>query len=674
MDEAKVIQGSALGMAAIATALWRHKLRFDPSEPEWFDRDRFVMSNGHVGLLQYIMLHLSGYKQWTMDELKAYCHPTANNFTNICKTHPEIEFDGLDISTGPLGQGVANAVGMAAANKCLREKFNKDGFNVVQSKVYATTGDACLQEGPALEAISLAGHLKLDNLILIYDNNGVQSDGPITLTFAENVNDKMRACGWYVLEIPDGNHNVDAIITALEVADKHVGQPVFININTTIGHGTTIAGTCKAHHAAFGHDNVKACKKSWGYDPEATHVIPDDVREYWSEVAEKGRRAREKWQDLVARYTERYPDLGNALSALERGHLGPEWRERLLALQPPQGPTPVRQSSGMVFDELWDMLPMFGGSADLSEPNFVLKKPKEAFGPPGDGVRHQSYAGRYVHFGTREHAMAAIANGLAAYSSRDHEHQSRGQAIIPFTATFSMFQLYAAPAIRMGALMKLQVIHIGTHDSIFEGACGPTHQPVELLNLWRSMPNLLNIRPCDAEEAIGAWIMALDHHGPTVLNLNRGAVPLQKGTDRLKMQKGAYVIEEDEQAKVTLVSTGSEVYHAVDAAALLRARGIPARIVSMPCMRRFEQQDRAYVESVIPRDGRPVVSVEAMSMHGWARWATASIGLSRFGTTVHADAVAEYFQLNAKHIARRVAAYLEDLGGRNALLEPWRAI
>ncbi|KAI0395803.1 Transketolase, thiamine diphosphate binding domain-containing protein [Xylariaceae sp. FL0594] len=665
--------GSALGMAAIGTALWRHKLRFDPSCPDWFDRDRFVMSNGHVALLQYIMLHLSGYELWTMEELKAYCHPTALNFTNHCKTHPEIEFDGLDVSTGPLGQGIANAVGMAIANMNLRARFNRDDFQLIQSKVYATTGDACLQEGPALEAISLAGKMKLDNLILIYDNNGIQSDGPISLTFTENVNDKMRACGWYVMEIPDGNHNVDAIITALEHADKHVGQPVFININTTIGIGTAIAGTNKAHHAAFGHDSVKACKASWGYDPEQTHVVPDDVRQYWAEVGRKGRKARNEWESLRARYMERFPEARAAFEAVETGALDPTWKEMMMKLEPAKNKMPVRQSSGAVFDELWKKLPLMGGSADLSEPNFVLREPKQCFGPPDPAIAHQAYAGRYIHFGTREHGMAAIANGIAAYSPRS-EHGDRQQAFIPVTATFSMFQLYAAPAIRMGALMSLKIIHIGTHDSIAEGACGPTHQPVELINLWRSMPNLQYIRPGDAEEAIGAWIMAIEHNGPTVLGLNRGAVPLQKGTDRVKMQKGAYVVVEEPDAQVTLIATGSELYASVDAAEVLKSRGIPARVVSMPCMGRFGQQDQAYMDSVIPRDGRPVVSVEAMSMHGWGRWATASIGLNRFGTTVHADAVSEYFKLTPEHIARRVSDYVADLGGRNALLEPWRAI
>ncbi|KAF2175254.1 hypothetical protein K469DRAFT_765615 [Zopfia rhizophila CBS 207.26] len=658
--------GNALGMAAIATALWRHKLRFDPAQPNWFDRDRFVMSNGHVALLQYIMLHLSGYEIWTADQLKAYCHPTALNFTNICKTHPEIEFDGLDVSTGPLGQGVANAVGMAMANKYLRETFNRDGFNVIQGKVYATTGDACLQEGPALEAISLAGHLKLSNLILIYDNNGVQCDGPITLTFKENVNDKMRACGWYVLEIPDGNTNVRAIMAALEHADGHIGQPIFININTVIGHGTSIAGTCKAHHTAFGHEDVKKCKVSWGYDPEATHIVPDEVRDYWSEIPRKGRLAREIWQRTIERYNARYPELADKLQSIINGNLDPGWKTQLLEYVPDQKKMPIRESSGIIFDMLWRKLPLFGGSADLSAPNFLLREPKEAFGFPSGEVHHQSYRGRYVHFGTREH-------GMAAYSPRS-EHGEQGQAMIPITATFSMFQLYAAPAIRMSALMNLQVIHIGTHDSIAEGACGPTHQPVELINLWRSMPNILYIRPCDAEEAIGAWLMAIDHKGPTVLGLNRGAVPLQAGTDRIKMQKGAYVIEEDQEAKVTLVSTGSDVYQTVEAAKILRESVIATRVVSMPSMGVFAKQDPEYIQSVIPRDGRPVVSIEAMSMHGWARWATASIGLNRFGTTVHADAVAEHFQLNATHIARRVKGYLRDIGDDNALLTPWRSI
>ncbi|TWU71946.1 hypothetical protein ED733_000194 [Metarhizium rileyi] len=408
--------------------------------------------------------------------------------------------------------------------------------------------------------------------------------------------------------------------------------------------------------------------------PEIKHITPPSVTTTSRFAKSLGAMILLPLMWFLKMYDSTGPKSLPKFMAHECGQLSGEWRQQLLSFRPQQGMNSVRQSSGAILDQLWQSLPLFGGSADLSGPNVVLKTPKAVFGPPDDDGK-QSYEGRYVHFGTREHGMAAIANGMAAYSTRkDHKSGKLGQAIIPIAATFSMFQLYAAPAIRMSALMKLQVIHIGTHDSIAEGACGPTHQPVELVNLWRSMPNLLHIRPCDAEEAIGAWIMAVDYKGPTILGLNRGPVPLQGGTDRTKMQKGGYVIEENESAMVTLVSTGSEVYQTVDAAKILRERAISTRIVSMPCMRRFEEQGKEYISSVLPRDGRPVISVEAMSTHGWARWATASIGLDSFGTTVHADAVAEHFQLNAKHIARRVTEYLREIGDANAVLLPWRAI
>lgn len=275
--------------------------------------------------------------------------------------------------------------------------------------------------------------------------------------------------------------NVKAILTALERADNHVGQPTFINIKTTIGHGTAISGTCKAHHAAFGDAEVRKIKKSWGYDPEATHVIPDDIQRYWSEIPKKGKLARESWEHSIERYSVAYPKLSSKLRSLIDGKLSEDWRTQLAEYTPDPKNMPIRQSSSVIFDLLWKQLPFFGGSADLSEPNFMLREPKEAFGPAlnVDNAHHQSYRGRYVHFGTREHGMAGIANGIAAYSPKD-EHGERGQAFIPITATFAMFQLYAAPAIRMGALMNLQVIHIGTHDSIAEGACGPTHQVREL--------------------------------------------------------------------------------------------------------------------------------------------------------------------------------------------------
>ncbi|KAI9695468.1 MAG: hypothetical protein M1836_006456 [Candelina mexicana] len=657
--------GSALGMAAIATALWRHHLRLDPSTPDWFDRDRFVMSNGHVGLLQYIMLHLSGYKIWTMEQLKGYCHPTALDFTNIAKTHPEIEFDGLDMSTGPLGQGVANAVGMAMANMNLRATFNKPGFEVVNSIVYCSLGDACLQEGVALEAISLAGHLKLDNLVLIYDNNGIQSDGPIDLTFHEDVNAKMRACGFYVLEIPDGNSNVTAIRTALRHARNHTGQPKFLNITTAIGFGTAVAGTCKAHQMAFGQVDIDKCKGLWGFDPKITHHVPKDVRQDWSHLRKKGAEQVSEWKQTLVRYAEEYPELALEFRAKVRGDLGRKWRQDLNRFEISDKTLPVRHSSAQVYDSLWDTVPFFGGSADLSEPNFMLKVPKQGFGFHQPGVNNVSFTGRYVHFGTREHAMIAIANGMAAYAP---------QAFVPITATFSMFQLYGAAAIRMSALNKVQVIHIGTHDSIAEGACGPTHQPVECINLYRSTPGINHIRPGDAEEAVGAWISALDFKGPTIIGLNRGAVPLLKGSSRHKVAQGAYVLSGHADAQLTLISTGDDLHRVVDAARILNDAEISTRVVSMPSMRLFEQQSQEYIRSVIPWDGRPIVSVEAMSTHGWARWSTASIGQNTFGTTVHADAVMGHFKLNAHGIVDRIRTYLGELNGQNAIMAGWRNI
>ncbi|KAI4209355.1 MAG: hypothetical protein LQ351_007718 [Letrouitia transgressa] len=657
--------GSALGMAAVATALWRHHLRLDPCTPDWFDRDRFVMSNGHVGLLQYIMLHLSGYEMWTMEQLKGYCHPTALNFTNIAKTHPEIEFDGLDMSTGPLGQGVANAVGMAMANKNLRATFNKPGFEVINSMVYCSLGDACLQEGVALEAISLAGHLKLDNLILIYDNNGIQSDGPIDLTFHEDVNAKMRACGFYVMEIPDGNSNVAAIRTALEHARNHVGQPKFLNITTVIGYGTTVAGTCKAHQMAFGQADINKCKDLWEFDSKTTHYVPEDVRQDWSHLRRKGPGLVSEWKQTLRQYAEKYPELALELRARIRGDLGRKWKQDLSAFEVSQKALPVRQASAQVYDSLWDNIPLFGGSADLSEPNFMIKVPKQAFGSHQPGVNNVSFTGRYVHYGTREHAMMAIANGMAAYAPR---------AFVPITATFSMFQLYGAAAIRMSALSKLQVVHIGTHDSIAEGACGPTHQPVELVNLYRSTPGINYIRPGDAEEAVGAWMAALDFKGPTIIGLNRGAVPLLSGSSRHKVTQGAYVLSDVVDAQLTLVSTGGDLYRAVDAARILNDAKIFTRVVSMPSMRSFEQQSDQYIRSVIPWDGRPVISIEAMSTHGWARWSTASIGQNQFGTTVHADAIMGHFKLNAEDIVDRIRIYLDELDGENAVMAGWRNI
>ncbi|PLB50108.1 putative transketolase [Aspergillus steynii IBT 23096] len=656
--------GSALGMAAIAQTLWRHILRYDPAHPDWFDRDRFVLSNGHVGILQYILLHLSGYEKWTMQQLKGYCHPTALDFTSMTKTHPEIEFDGLDMSTGPLGQGIANAVGMAIANMNLRATFNTDQSEIILGRVYCSTGDACLQEGVALEAISLAGHLKLDNLTLIYDNNGIQCDGPITLTTSEDVNEKMRACGWYIIDVFDGNHDVANIYTAITYAKQHRGSPVFINIRTTIGHGTDKAGTHKAHHTSFGGQTVDQCKRKWNLDPQQTHYVPQEVRTYWAEIPKRGKILYQQWERNLEKYQMACPERAEQLLLKVHGRLPSGWMRLLHEFQPPNHPIPIRQASGQIHDYLWDTVSFIAGSADLSEPNFMLKGGQQRFGSPShhDGM---SYSGRYIHYGVREHAMMAIANGISAYS--------RG-AFIPVTATFAMFQLYGAPAIRMSALARLPAIHIGTHDSIAEGACGPTHQPIELVNLFRSMPDILHIRPGDAEEAIGAWMMALSFDGPSIIGLNRHAVPMQSGTNRHKMQRGAYVLNKGVGYQVTLVSTGGDLFHAVEAAQLLKDCGVPTRIVSMPCMRRFEEQDEEYQRMVFPWDGRPVVSFEAMSTDGWAKYATASIGQLGFGTTVAAEAVYPHFKLTAEDVKERVLKYLDGLLGRNAHTVPWRNI
>ncbi|KAH6684038.1 transketolase [Halenospora varia] len=663
--------GSAMGMAAIGVALWKYTMRYSPENPNFFNRDRFVLSNGHTCLFQYSFLHLTGYKNMTIEQLRSY-HSARTD--SICPGHPEIEHEGIEVTTGPLGQGIANAVGLAVATKHLGATYNKPGFPLVDNTTWCMIGDACLQEGVALEAIQLAGHWKLNNLVVIYDNNQITCDGSVDLCNSEDVNAKMRACGWKVLEIADGNHDVEGIVKALAEARGNKDKPTFINIRTVIGIGSKVAGDAKAHGAAFGVEDVANIKRGNGFDPEQYFVVSDEVYDFFGEAKERGRRFESEWQDLVDGYGKEYPVLAAEFSKRVKGEMTDDWLNIIPAKEDlPTTPTPSRKSAGLVCNPLASKLQnMMVGTADLSPSVNMIWKGKVDFQHPdlrtACGI-NGDYTGRYIHWGIREHAMASISNGLAAFNKG---------TILPVTSSFFMFYIYAAPGVRMGALQQLQAIHIATHDSIGTGEDGPTHQPIELAALYRAMPNILYIRPCDSEETAGAFISALAaKNTPSIISLSRQNLEqFPSHSSRAGVQKGAYVLIEEENADVTLIGVGSEMAFAVRTRQLLAEKfNIKARIVSFPCQRLFEAQSREYKKSVLRYDtSAPRVVIEAYAVNGWERYADAGFSMSSFGHSLPGAKAYEYFGFDEKVIAPRVSELVEEVrrGGVDVLRGEFR--
>ena len=681
-------------MAAIGVSLWKYVMRYAPHTPNFFNRDRFVLSNGrykiiptlqihaltcirlgHTCLFQYSFLHLTGYKAMTFEQLKSY---HSDRVDTLCPGHPEIEHEGIEVTTGPLGQGIANAVGLAMATKNLATTYNRPGYDVVGNHTWCMIGDACLQEGVGLEAISLAGHFRLNNLTVIYDNNQITCDGSVDLTNTEDVNAKMRACGWNVIDVEDGCFDVEGIVRALEQARASQDKPTFINVRTVIGLDSSVAGTAVAHGAAFGTGSVADMKTLYGFNPGEDFAIADPVRQFFQELPARGQKWVQEWDQLVSDYMTKYPELGAEFQVRVRGELPVDWK-RHIPDSFPEKPTASRASSGLVFNPIARELKTFMvGTADLS-PSVNMIWPGKvdfqhvSFHPFYFAFKlflpdhkpdlrtncniNGNYSGRYIHYGVREHAMAAISNGLAAYAPN---------TIIPITSSFFMFYLYAAPAVRMGALQELQIIHVATHDSIGMGEDGPTHQPIELAALYRAMPNLLYIRPGDSEETAGAWIVAIGaKKTPSIISTSRQGLPQLANTRRDGVAFGAYVISEDESASITLIGVGAELSFALEVAEKLKAdKGITARVVSFPCQRLFEQQSLHYKRDTLRRHcGIPAVVIEPYAPNGWERYADAGICVKRFGHSLPGKAAYKFFGYEISTLTGKVAGYLEQIQG-----------
>jgi dihydroxyacetone synthase len=641
--------GSAIGMAPLGVALWGHTMRYNPANPDWFDRDRLVLSNGHSAMFLYAMLHVTGYAHMPAAELKMYGDGKAVNTETgqwnrtLCHGHPEREVPGVEATTGPLGQGVANAVGLAIASKHFAALFNKEGHEVVTSRVYCISGDGCLQEGVAQEAIAVAGRLGLDNLVLCYDNNQVTCDGPLDWIVTEDTNTKMRAMGWNVIDVFNGDSSVGSIVAALDLARSTRGKPTMLNIRTTIGYGTSTAGTFKSHHGTYTDEDAAY----FATEGLPTHTLSERAKKYFQRCLEQGESQESSWGVRLSRYAHEFPENWRDLKARMEGRY--DFQGLLSSIKPTDEIQSTRQFNGTVFNKLMAIMPnIMAGGADLWNSNQLGDQSSRIF----DSL---NFDGRVIRHGIREHAMASISNGMAAYSP---------QGIIPITATFFMFYLYAAAGVRMGALSGLQVIHVATHDSIGEGQNGATHQPVELDSLFRCMPNILYIRPSDAEEVIGAWMAALAAtKQPSIISLARDPALFRvRGTDRAKLQRGGYVVKDHNEghAQVTLISCGSELQFASAAAAKLDEAGIPTRVVSMPCIRLFEQQSTEYQDSILSVTPH-VISVEAYVSSVWARYCTASIAMDTFGYSGAGFENFKRFGLDPDNIVRKVKNHVQSI-------------
>jgi transketolase len=652
--------GAPMGLAPVVYELWQRHLRYDPADPHWPNRDRFVLSAGHASMLLYATLHLAGVKEAAKDgkilDSLAVSLDEIKRFRQIgSKTpgHPESHITtGVETTTGPLGQGAGNSVGMAIASKWLGANFNKPGFEIFDFNVYAVCGDGDLMEGVASEAASLAGHLKLSNLCWIYDNNHVTLDGPADWSFNEDVMTRFLGYGWSVTHIADAN-DLDALGRAYEVFKHTVGRPTLIVVDSHIGYGSPHKqDTYEAHGEPLGEAEVKLVKKNYGWPEDAKFLVPDGVYDQFKNgIGKRGAEAHSAWNAKFADYKKQFPQLADQIERMQSGRLPDGWDKNLPSFPADPKGIATRESSGKTLNALAVNIPwLIGGSADLAKSN----KTNLTFEDAGDFFP-DAYHGRNIHFGVREHAMGAIVNGMTLSKLR------------AFSATFFNFSDYMRPSMRLGALMEIPSIYIFTHDSIGVGEDGPTHQPVEQLASYRAMPNMLVFRPGDANEVVEAYKIAIQHtHGPSTMVFTRQAMPT---FDRTKyapvsgVAKGAYVLADAPGGKpdVILLSSGSEVGLCAAAYEKLTADGVKARLVSMPCWELFEQQDATYKESVLPASVTARVSVEMESVFGWDRYTGSKgkiIGMRSFGASAPLKDLLKKFGFELENVLAAVKEVL----------------
>jgi len=624
--------GLPMGAAAMAFTIWTRHLRHSPRNPRWAGRDRFILSGGHGSMLLYSLLHLTGY-DLPLDELKHF-----RQWESLTPGHPEYGLTpGVEMTTGPLGQGFATGVGMAIAAAHLAATFNQQGHNIVDPFIYAIVTDGDLMEGVASEAASLAGHLALGKLIYLYDDNHISIDGSTDLAFTEDRAVRFRAYGWQVLRVEDGN-DVDEIDKAIKSA-KAEARPTLIACRTTIGFGAPHRqGTSKAHGEPLGDEELNAAKDNLEWPREPRFFIPDDVLEFYRKAIDKGRELEFDWKMRLDAYTRLYPALGLELSRRIHNKFPDDWQSALPVFPADAKGMATRAASGKAINALASKLPeLIGGSADLAPSNNT-----KIDGSPD--FQKDSYAGRNFHFGVREHAMGAALNGMALFGG-----------IIPYGGTFLIFSDYMRPAIRIAAISHIPSIFIFTHDSVGLGEDGPTHQPVEHLTSLRLIPDLVVIRPADANETAEAWRVAISRRdGPTVLALTRQNVPTLERSNVETVEKGAYVLKDfGSNPEIILMASGSEVSLILEAAKKLASEGKSARVVSFPSWELFEKQDAAYRESVLPKMVQKRLAVEAGSGLGWERYAKSSITINRFGASAPAKVIFEKLGFTVENVVAR---------------------
>lgn len=638
--------GMPMGSATMAYVLWTRFLRHNPLNPKWPNRDRFILSAGHGSMLLYSLLYLTGY-DLDLDELKNF-----RQWNSKTPGHPEYgRTPGVETTTGPLGQGFANGVGMAMAERYLSEYFNRPGFEIIDHHIFGIVSDGDLMEGISHESASLAGHLKLGKIVYLYDDNRITIDGSTDLSFTEDRMMRFEAYGWHTQTVEDGN-NIEAIEEAIEEAINENERPSIIAIRTHIGYGSpNKQDTSSAHGEPLGEEEAKLTKINLGWSPDSECYVPEEVLKNFRKAVDKGKRLEEEWRNLLKEYKSKYPELGEEFINWINGELPDNWKEKIPVFQEDSKGIATRSASGKVLNAVAPVIKnLVGGSADLSPSNKTMIQGSKSF-------QADSYGGRNIHFGVREHAMAGIMNGMALHGG-----------IRPYGGTFLVFSDYMRPSLRLSAMMELPIIYIFTHDSIGLGEDGPTHQPIEQLMSLRAIPSLVVIRPCDANETAGAWEYAIEHsEGPVALVLSRQSLPVldpDKYETREGIKKGAYVLKESALSKIDaiIIASGSEVHIALESSKELEKEGLGIRVVSMPSWEIFEKQDRVYKESVLPPHIKARVAIEAGVPLGWERYVGERgeiIGIDHFGASAPYKVLYEKFKITSKEIIKKVKNILK---------------
>ncbi|WP_455931090.1 transketolase [Priestia aryabhattai] len=627
--------GMPMGAAPMAYTLWAKFMNYNPSNPNWFNRDRFVLSAGHGSMLLYSLLHLTGY-DLSLDDLKNF-----RQWRSKTPGHPEFgHTPGVDATTGPLGQGIAMAVGMAMAERHLASTYNRENLNVIDHYTYSICGDGDLMEGVSAEAASLAGHLKLGRLVVMYDSNDISLDGDLHMSFSESVADRFKSYGWQVLRVEDGN-DVEAIAKALTEAKANKKQPSLIEVKTIIGYGSPNKGDkSDSHGSPLGSDELKLVKEQYSWNYEEEFYIPEEVKLYFKQLKEVSERKEQVWNELFEKYRETYPTLAEELQKSIKGELPESWDMDIPIYRIGEDKLATRASSGEVLNAIAKNVPqLFGGSADLASSNKTLLK--------GEGnFSSADYSGRNIWFGVREFAMGAAVNGMALHGG-----------VKVFGATFFVFSDYLRPAIRLAALMKLPVIYVFTHDSIAVGEDGPTHEPIEQLASLRAMPGVSTIRPAEGNETAAAWKLAVESkQEPTALVLTRQDLPTLATSEKAYegVKKGAYIISEAKnKAEGLLLASGSEVSLAVQAQKVLEQEGIYVSVVSMPSWDRFEKQSNSYKESILPKNLKARLGIEMGSSQGWSRYVGDNgnvLAIDQFGASGNGDKLIQEYGFTVENV------------------------